>query len=57
MTAMLEDGSRARRRIDVEVVKGRPPKTIFVGADDARMCRYCLADWTRAAVRDTHVLM
>ena len=38
----------AGRRLDVDVVEGRPPKTIDVPADDESSCRYCLADWTQA---------
>ena len=34
ITAVLERGPLAGRRIDVDVVEGRPPKTIDVRADD-----------------------
>jgi hypothetical protein len=44
ITAVLERGPLAGRRIDVDVVEGRPPKTIDVPADDGSGCRYCLAD-------------
>jgi hypothetical protein len=47
ITAVLERGPLAGRRIDVDVVEGRPPKTIDVPADDASRCRYCLADWSQ----------
>ena len=47
ITAVLERGPLAGRRIDVDVVEGRPPKTIDVPADDGSRCRYCLADWTQ----------
>jgi hypothetical protein len=47
VTAVLERGPLAGRRIDVNVVEGRPPKTIDVRADDGRMCRYGLADWVQ----------
>jgi hypothetical protein len=47
ITAILQRGPLAGRRIDVEVVEGRPPKTIDVRADDGSMCRYCLADWAQ----------
>jgi len=36
------------RRIDVEVVEGRPPKTIEVPEADGGTCRYCLAHWEQA---------
>lgn len=48
ITAMLEDGPLAGRRIDLDVVEGRPPKTIDVPVDDASACRYCLAEWAQS---------
>ena len=47
ITAVLQRGPLAGRRIAVDVVEGRPPKTIDVPADDESTCRYCLADWTQ----------
>jgi hypothetical protein len=47
ITAVLEDGPLEGRRIEAEVVEGRPPKTIEVPADDGSTCRYCLADWVQ----------
>lgn len=47
ITAVLERGPLAGRRVDVDVVEGRPPKTIDVRADDGSSCRYCLADWVQ----------
>lgn len=47
ITAVLQRGPLAGRRIDVDVVEGRPPKTIDATADDGSRCRYCLADWTQ----------
>jgi len=46
--AELEDGPLAGRHIDVDVVEGRPPKTLDVAADDGTTCRYCLAEWAQA---------
>ena len=46
--AVLEGGPLAGRRIDVEVVEGRPPKTIEVDADDGTTCRYGLSEWMQA---------
>jgi hypothetical protein len=48
ITAQLQGGPLARRNFAVEVVEGRPPKTIDVDADDGSTCRYCLADWVQA---------
>ena len=45
--AELGDGPLAGRRVDVEAVEGRPPKTIDIDAPDGGACRYCLADWTQ----------
>ena len=47
ITAVLERGPLAGRRIEVAAVEGRPPKTIDAPADDGSTCRYCLADWTQ----------
>jgi hypothetical protein len=46
--AVLEGGPLAGRRLEAEVVEGRPPGTIDVQADDGSTCRYCLAEWAPA---------
>ena len=46
--AVLEGGPLAGRRLEAEVVEGRPPRTIDVEADDGSTCRYCLAEWAQA---------
>ena len=48
ITAMFKDGPLEGSRIEVEVVEGRPPKTIDVPAEDASTCRYCLAGWVQS---------
>jgi 3',5'-cyclic-AMP phosphodiesterase len=48
IVAVLEGGPLGGRRIEAEVVEGRPPRTIDVDADDGSTCRYCLAEWTQA---------
>jgi hypothetical protein len=48
VTAELHDGPLEGRRLDVEPVEGRPPKTVDVDAEDGGTCRYCLAQWTQA---------
>jgi hypothetical protein len=35
-------------RIDVEVLEGRPPKTLDLPADDGSTCRYVLAAWMQS---------
>ena len=47
VTAVLEDGPMRRRRLEVELVQGRPPKTIDV-PDGVGTCRYCLSEWTQS---------
>jgi hypothetical protein len=39
ITAVLQRGPLAGRRINVDVVEGRPPKTIDARADDGSKCR------------------
>jgi hypothetical protein len=46
--ALLEGGPLAGRRLEVEIVEGRPPRTIDLEADDGSTCRYCLAEWVQA---------
>jgi hypothetical protein len=46
--AVLEGGPLAGRRLEADVVEGRPPKTIDVTADDGSRCRYGLAEWAQA---------
>jgi hypothetical protein len=47
ITAILQRGPLEGRCIDVDVVEGRPPKTIDLPADDGSTCRYCLAGWAQ----------
>jgi hypothetical protein len=47
ITAVLEGGPLGGRRTEVDVVEGRPPKTIDLDADDGTTCRYCLKDWVQ----------
>ena len=48
ITATLEDGPLAARRVEAQVVEGRPPKTLDVPADDGTTCRYCLEGWVQS---------
>jgi hypothetical protein len=47
ITAELDDGPLRGKRIDAQVVQGRPPSTIDVD-DDEGTCRYCLSDWVQS---------
>jgi hypothetical protein len=48
ITAVLTGGPLDGQRVDVEVVEGRPPKTIDLTDDDGVTCRYGLAEWTQS---------
>ncbi|MEA2252567.1 MAG: hypothetical protein QOI62_2905 [Solirubrobacteraceae bacterium] len=48
ITAKLDDGPLSGTSLEVEVVEGRPPKTVEAPADDGSTCRYCLAGWSQA---------
>jgi hypothetical protein len=47
ITAALDDGPMKGDQIEVEVLEGRPPKTLDLVAGDGSTCRYCLADWVQ----------
>ena len=46
--ASLADGPLRGRRIEAEVIEGRPPSTVDLPADDGSTCRYCLAGWVQS---------
>ena len=48
ISARLRDGPLAGSSIEVEVVEGRPPKTIDAPSHDGSPCRYCLARWVQS---------
>jgi hypothetical protein len=48
IVALLEGGPLAGRRLEADVVEGRPPRTIDVDGDDGTTYRYCLAEWAQA---------
>jgi hypothetical protein len=48
ISAMFKDGPLAGRRIEAEVLQGRPPKTLDAPADGGSMCRYCLEGWAQS---------
>ena len=48
ITAVLDDGPLRGKRIEAQVVEGRPPSTVDVPADDGSTCRYCLAQWAQS---------
>jgi hypothetical protein len=48
ITAALDDGPLRGKRIEAQVVEGRPPSTVDVPAHDGSTCRYCLAQWAQS---------
>ena len=48
ITAKFEDGPLGGRSIEVEVLEGRPPKTLDAPTDDGSICRYCLEGWMQS---------
>jgi hypothetical protein len=48
ITAKLADGPLGGRSIEVEVLEGRPPKTLDAPADDGGTCRPCLEGWMQS---------
>ena len=48
ITATFKAGPLKGRRIEAEIVEGRPPKTLDAPADDGSTCRYCLAGWVQS---------
>jgi hypothetical protein len=48
VSARLEDGPMRGESIDVEVLEGRPPKTLDLPADDGITYRYVLATWMQS---------
>jgi hypothetical protein len=43
VTAELNDGPLRGKRVEAQVIEGRPSSTIDVPSDDGSTCRYCLA--------------
>ena len=48
ITAALDDGPLRGKRVEAQIVEGRPPSTVDVLADDGSTYRYCLADWVQS---------
>ncbi len=47
MQALLEDGPMQGKRVEMEPVEGRPPKTIDVSDEEDGAYRYGLAEWNQ----------
>jgi hypothetical protein len=48
ITAVLKGGPLDGRRLETEVVQGRPPGTIDAPDDHGATVRYCLVEWTQS---------
>lgn len=57
ITAVLTKGPLSGKRIDAEVVEGRPPMTIDVAGDDGRTYRYGLADLAQEGRTATYTFL
>jgi hypothetical protein len=55
--ALLEDGPMQGKPVEVEVVEGRPPKTIDVPDEKGGACRYCLAEWTQEGMTAAYTFL
>jgi hypothetical protein len=57
ITAALDDGPLRGKRLETQVVQGRPPSTIDAPADDGTTCRYCLAEWVQSGPRAVYTFL
>jgi hypothetical protein len=57
ITAALDDGPMSGEQIEVEVLEGRPPKTLDLVAGDGSTCRYCLAGWVQTGESATYTFL
>ena len=57
ITAVLDDGPMKGDHMEVEVLEGRPPKTLDLAAGDGSTCRYCLADWVQTGESAIHTFL
>ena len=55
--ALLEDGPMQGKKVEVEAVEGRPPKTIDVPDEKGGACRYCLAQWTQEGMTAAYTFL
>ena len=57
ITATLGDGPLEGSRLEVAAVEGRPPKILNVPVDNAKTCRYCLAEWTQSGTSAVYTFL
>ncbi len=56
MQAHLENGPMQGKRVEMEPVEGRPPKTIDV-TDEEGAYRYCLAEWNQKGMTAVYTFL
>jgi hypothetical protein len=57
ITAALSDGPLRGKRVEAQVIEGRPSSTIDVPSDDGSTCRYCLAQWTQTGTSAVYTFL
>ena len=57
MQAVLEDGPLKGKTVEVEVVEGRPPKTVDIPDENGGTYRYCLAEWTQEGMTAAYTFL
>jgi hypothetical protein len=55
--ALLNDGPLQGKKVEVDAVEGRPPKTIDLPDERGGVCRYCLADWTQEGMTAAYTFL
>ncbi len=57
MQALLEDGPMQGKRVEMEPVEGRPPKTIAVSDEGSRTYHYGLAEWNQKGMTAVYTFL
>ncbi len=55
--AQLEDGPLKGKTLEVEVVEGRPPKTVDVPDEKGATYRYCLSEWMQEGMTAAYTFL
>lgn len=57
MQALLENGPMQGKRVEMEPVEGRPPKTIDVSDEEGGAYRYGLAEWNQKGMTAVYTFL
>ena len=57
IAAALDDGPLKGDRLEVEMLEGRPPKTLDLVAGDGSTCRYCLTNLVQGGRSATYTFL